>query len=129
MKRVLFWWDRWALCSGTRDFYPAWVAVVGPVQNKFSLSVHYFSPLVPIAQQAGQSVVLGHLSLCVSGPGSPPRTHLPHCIKLNSFPAWPNEEKACDDWPTAQRVRLDAFVHFALCRLHYRPLPNQIPVL
>jgi hypothetical protein len=34
-----------------------------PVQNKFFLTVHYFISFVPIAQQVGQAVVLGRLSL------------------------------------------------------------------
>ncbi len=43
--------------------------VVGPVQNIFFLTVHYFSALVPAAKQAGQAAVLARLSLsvCVSG--------------------------------------------------------------
>jgi hypothetical protein len=39
------------------------VAVVGPVQNIYFLAVHYFSSFVPLVQQAGQAVVLCHLSL------------------------------------------------------------------
>ncbi len=65
MKGFLPWlvcWDRFA---SIRDFCPALIAVVGPVQNMFFLTVHYFSSFVPIAQQAGQAVVLGHLSLNV----------------------------------------------------------------
>jgi hypothetical protein len=42
--------------AGTRDVCPALAAVV---------AVHYLSSFVPIAQQAGQAVVLGHLSLNV----------------------------------------------------------------
>jgi hypothetical protein len=46
---------------------------VGPVQNIFFLTAHYFSVLVPTAKQAGQAVVLGRLSLsvCVSGQDYP----------------------------------------------------------
>jgi hypothetical protein len=44
-------------------FCPALAALVGPVQNIFFLSVLYFNAFVPIAQQAGQSVVQGRLSL------------------------------------------------------------------
>jgi hypothetical protein len=36
MKRVLLWVVRWAIQAGTRDFYPAMPALVGPVQNIFS---------------------------------------------------------------------------------------------
>jgi hypothetical protein len=40
-------------------------ALVGPQQNIFLLNIHYFDSFVPIAQQAGQSAVLGRLSLNV----------------------------------------------------------------
>jgi hypothetical protein len=65
MKWILSWLVRWARCPGTRYFCPALVAVVGPVQIIFFLTVQYFSSLVPLAQQTGQAVVLGHLSLNV----------------------------------------------------------------
>jgi hypothetical protein len=51
--------------AGTRDFYSALAGLVGPVQNIFFLTVHYFSSFVPIAQQAGQVAVLGRLSFSV----------------------------------------------------------------
>ena len=44
-------------------FCPALAALVGPVQNIFSLTIHYFTSFVPIAQQAGQAVVQRRLSL------------------------------------------------------------------
>jgi hypothetical protein len=69
MKEVLPWLVRWALRAGTRDFCPALTALDGPEQNIFFLTVHYtvFQFNVPIAQQAGQAVVPGRLSLmCVS---------------------------------------------------------------
>ncbi len=53
----------WALRAITRDFYPALIAPVGPVQNIFFLIIHNFTSFVPIAQQAGQEVVLHRLSL------------------------------------------------------------------
>jgi hypothetical protein len=88
MKGVLPWLVRWARRAGTRDFCPAFVAVVGTVQNNFCLTPHYFGhqnpesgsglvfslkcwirirthriririQFVPIAQQARQAVVLG----------------------------------------------------------------------
>jgi hypothetical protein len=34
-KRILTWLVRWARRAGTRDFYPALAALVGPVQNIF----------------------------------------------------------------------------------------------
>jgi hypothetical protein len=44
------------LLAGTREFFcPVLAALVGPVQNIFSLTVHYFNSSVPIAQQAGQA--------------------------------------------------------------------------
>ncbi len=36
-----------------------------PSSQKFFLTVHYFNSFVPIAQQAGQAVVLGRLSLSI----------------------------------------------------------------
>jgi len=41
--------------------------LVGPVQNIFFLAIHYFSSFFPIAQEARQEVVLGHLlfSICL----------------------------------------------------------------
>ncbi len=43
----------------TKDFSPALAAVVGPVQNIFSLTVQYFHSFGPI----DQAVVRGRLSL------------------------------------------------------------------
>jgi hypothetical protein len=63
MKGVLPQLFDWACRAGTRDFCPALAALVGPVQNIFFLTVHYFHSFVPIAQQAGQAVGLGRLSL------------------------------------------------------------------
>ncbi len=63
MKGVLTWLVHWAYRAGTRDFRSALAALVSPVQNICFLIVHYFNILVPIAQQAGQAVFLGRLSL------------------------------------------------------------------
>jgi hypothetical protein len=49
--------------AGARDFYPALAALVSPVQNIFFLAAHFFTLCVSIAQQSGQAVVLGRLSL------------------------------------------------------------------
>jgi hypothetical protein len=49
----------------TRYFCSALAALVGPLQTIFFLTAHYFNSFVPIAQQAGQAAVLGHLSLSV----------------------------------------------------------------
>ncbi len=65
MKRALSWLVCWACADGTRDFCSALAALVGPVQNIFFLTVHYFNSFVFIPQQAGQSAVLGRLSLFV----------------------------------------------------------------
>jgi hypothetical protein len=54
---------RWPCYASTRDFLPALAALVGPEQNIFFLSVHYFNSFITIAQQARQAVVLGSLSL------------------------------------------------------------------
>jgi hypothetical protein len=40
-------------------------ALVGLEQNIFSLAVHYFDSCISIDQQAGQTVVLGRLSLSI----------------------------------------------------------------
>ncbi len=61
MKGVLPWLVRWALRAGTR----ALPALVGQVQKIFFLTVRYLKSFVPIAQQAGQAVVSGRLSLNV----------------------------------------------------------------
>ncbi len=63
LKRVLPWVVHWACRAVTRDFCSALAVLVGPVQNIFFLTVHYFNSFVPIAQQAGQAAVLGRLSL------------------------------------------------------------------
>ncbi len=64
LKEVLPWLVRWACrAGGTRNFCSALAALLGPVQKNFSLTLHYFHSFVPIAQQAGQAVVLGRLSL------------------------------------------------------------------
>ncbi len=65
MKGVLPWYVRWACRAGTIDFCSALAALVGQGQNIFFLN--YFNSYVPIAQQAGQAAVLGHLSssMCV----------------------------------------------------------------
>jgi hypothetical protein len=65
MKGVLPWSVRWARRAGTIDFYFALAALVRPVQNIIFLGEHFFTLLVPIAQQPGQAVVLGRLSLCL----------------------------------------------------------------
>jgi hypothetical protein len=41
MKGVFPWLAQWALQAGTRDFQPAFGALVDPVQNIFFLAVHY----------------------------------------------------------------------------------------
>ncbi len=53
----------WACSASTRKLCSALAALLGPVQNNFYLTVHYFNSFVPNAQQAGQAAVLGYLSL------------------------------------------------------------------
>ncbi len=60
MTEVLPWLVRWARHASTQDFYPA---LVSRVQNILFLTAHYFKSHVPIAQQPGQAVVQGRLSL------------------------------------------------------------------
>jgi hypothetical protein len=62
-KEVLPWFVRWARGAGTRDFSPALAALVNLVQNIIFLPAHFFTLLVPIAQQPGPAAVLGRLSL------------------------------------------------------------------
>jgi hypothetical protein len=47
------------------SFCSALAALVGPVQNIFFLTIHYFNSFVPIAQQAGRPAVRGRLSVSV----------------------------------------------------------------
>ncbi len=65
MKEVLPWLVRCALHAGTRDFCSALAALVGPEQYSFFLTEHYFNSFVHIDQQAGQTVLLGRLSLSI----------------------------------------------------------------
>ncbi len=76
-------WGKWGIKEYTNGRSPSWVgslgsscwykkflsclgcSIVGPIQNIFFLTVHYFKSFVPIAQQAGQAVVSGRLSLNV----------------------------------------------------------------
>jgi len=51
---------RLARRAGTRDFCPALACSSQPI---IFLTVHFSTLLVPIAQQPGQAVVLGRLSL------------------------------------------------------------------
>jgi hypothetical protein len=48
-----------------KRFFPAMAVLVGPVQNIFFFIVNFFNSFVPIAQEAGQAVVQGLLSLSV----------------------------------------------------------------
>jgi hypothetical protein len=66
MKRVLSRLVCYSLCARIKDFCVPLAGLVGPVQSTFILTMHHFNLLVLIAQQAGQAVVLGHLSLNVS---------------------------------------------------------------
>jgi hypothetical protein len=61
MRGVLPWLVHWAVVCGF--FCSALAALVGPVQNMYFLTVHYFNFCVPIAQQARQAAVLDRLSL------------------------------------------------------------------
>jgi hypothetical protein len=63
MKGVLPGLVRWDVVPVQQFFFLA--SLIGPVQNIFFLTVHYFNAFAPIAQQAGQAVVLGRLSVIV----------------------------------------------------------------
>jgi hypothetical protein len=63
MKEVLPWLVRWTHRANTIDFCPALAALVSPVLKIIFLTEHYFTLLVPIAQQPGQAIEPGRLSL------------------------------------------------------------------
>jgi hypothetical protein len=65
-SKVLPWWVFWAYCASARDFCPALSGTAGLVQNIFFLTVRFFNSFVPIAQQTGQAVLLGRVSLNMS---------------------------------------------------------------
>jgi hypothetical protein len=67
MKGVLSWLVLWACRVGTRDLCSALAALwLAQYKILFSLSTVYcYNSFVPIAQQAGQAAVLGHLSISV----------------------------------------------------------------
>ncbi len=63
MRGDLPWLVRWTRPASTVDFCLALAALISPEQNIIFLTVHFFTFLVPIAQQPGQAGVLGRLSL------------------------------------------------------------------
>jgi hypothetical protein len=63
VSRIIF-FTKLARASTSDFFCSALAALVDPVQNILFLAVHY-NTFVPMAQQAGQTVVLGRLSLSV----------------------------------------------------------------
>jgi hypothetical protein len=66
IKEVLPWLVCWACRACIRYFRPAKAALVGPPNTKyFFFTVPFFNLFVPIAQQAGQAVLLGRLSPCM----------------------------------------------------------------
>ncbi len=68
MTGILPWLVRWTCRSGTIDFCTASASIVSMVQNIIFFTIHFFTLLVPIAQQPGQAGVLGRMStVCVSG--------------------------------------------------------------
>ncbi len=72
---------RWSRGDGTIDFCPALAGLVSPVQNIIFLTVHFFTLLVPIAQQPGQAGVLGRLSLCIC------QQHTTHSHTTEMYPS------------------------------------------
>jgi hypothetical protein len=68
MKGVLPWLIYWVCRAGIRVFRYALVALVGPVQNIFFLTVHSTIPLSPSPSYLGrQSCWVACLLVCVSG--------------------------------------------------------------
>jgi hypothetical protein len=52
MKGYILGWFVWFSLAGIRDFCPALAALVGPIQNIYFLTIHYFTLFVPIARPA-----------------------------------------------------------------------------
>jgi hypothetical protein len=68
MKGVLPCWVRWARHAGTRDFSPALVALVSPVQNIFSSQYTILIYVSPSPSNLGMQSCRGAcLLMCVSG--------------------------------------------------------------
>jgi hypothetical protein len=65
MIGVLPWLVCWTRCVGTIDFCLGLGCSNQPHKNIIFRTVHFFTLLVPIAQQPEQAGVLGHLSLCL----------------------------------------------------------------
>jgi hypothetical protein len=63
MKGILHWWVHWARRAGTRDFYPVLADLQSAKYKKVFLHCTLFHFTCPIAQQPGQTVVPGHMSL------------------------------------------------------------------
>ncbi len=72
-------------CQNER-LYPSLAALVSPVQNIFFLTIHFFNLCVPIAQQPGQAVVQGRLSMnvCLRYPSESQYNTLTYIFLLNS---------------------------------------------
>jgi hypothetical protein len=117
-ERGLPWVVLWALQAGTRDFYPAMPALVGPVRNIFSSPYTISINLSPcIAQHAGQAVVQGRASLNV-------------CLWLNYIPG-----QELRIWPQVERDVLGTdltvlYLHTVLdqgkVRAKFTPVKNQL---
>ncbi len=89
MEGVLSWLVFWAFRAGTRDTCSALGALVGPVQNKFFLAVHYYNFFVPIAQQAGQTAVMGRLSISVCLRAHPEKNMVSQCKLWKTYCIYP----------------------------------------
>jgi hypothetical protein len=81
MKGVLPWLLRLARRAGTRDFCPALACSSQPI---IFLTVHFSTLLVPIAQQPGQAVVLGRLSLSLGRSVNIVATVVPMCMYMHN---------------------------------------------
>ncbi len=67
-NKGLSWLVCWTCRADTRDFCIGLAALVGPVQNIFFLTIHFFYSFVPISQQAGngkQPCWVARLLVCV----------------------------------------------------------------
>jgi hypothetical protein len=65
MKKAIPWLVRWARSADTRDFVLPW-KLWSASTKYFFLAANYFTLFVSIAQQPGQAVVPGFVSLNMS---------------------------------------------------------------
>ncbi len=135
MKELLPWLVHWVRRVSTIDFQPAFAALVSLVRNIIFLTAHFFTFLVPIAQQPGVAVMLGRLSLYVSAgegdvAGTPsiagdPNIAVPAVVVVPSVVLWAVSWCLCCHWNLSYlctffcwRPFIVSFLAFAACHLY-----------